>query len=187
MPLMNHSPAYRAAALRLVLLIAIAAPFTLTAAEPATLDPNLEPLRPWIGKTWKEQPKEGATNPKTDIARGERALNGKAVRILHSIDNGAYGGESIVMWDAKQRAVVYYYFTTAGFSTAGKMRFEEGKLLTHEQVSGEAGGVSEVRSTMAMQGDGTFRVATEYLKNGNGQPGREAVYREDAAAEVVFK
>jgi len=33
-----------------------------------------------------------------DVARWERALNGKAVRILHH-QSRVYGGESIVMWD----------------------------------------------------------------------------------------
>lgn len=156
------------------------------AAESGTLDPKLEPLRPWLGKTWKQQPNEPGAG-KIDVARWERALNGKAVRILHSIDNGAYGGETIVMWDRKKEAVVYHYFTTGGFTTNGTMKFEDGKMITHEHVSGEAGGVSEVRGTGTLQEDGTFRMKTEYLKNGKWQPGRDAVYREDAAAEVVFK
>ena len=62
-----------------IAIAALALPVALWAAEPASLDPHLEPLRPWLGKTWKEQPKESMSPAKTDITRLERALNGKAV------------------------------------------------------------------------------------------------------------
>lgn len=164
-----------------------AAPLVAVAAEQATLDPNLEPLRPWLGKTWKSDASQSGDKPKIDVARWERALNGKAVRILHSINDGEYGGETIATWDAGKKSVVYHYFTTAGFMTTGTMTFESGKLLTHEKVSGNAGGVSEVRGTGEIGADGTFRMKTEYLKDGKWQPGRDATYREDATATVVFK
>ena len=60
------------------------------AAEQGTLDPHLEPLRPWLGKTWKSEAAESGGKAKIDVARWERALNGKAVRILHSINDGEY-------------------------------------------------------------------------------------------------
>jgi hypothetical protein len=122
-----------------------------------------------------------------DVARWERALNGKAVRILHSINNGTYGGESIVMWDPEAKAVRYHYFTTAGFTTTGTMMFEGAKIVTHEKVSGAGDGIAEVRGTTQMNPNGTFQVKTEYLKNGSWGPGRDTTYREDPTATVVFK
>src|SRR6187401_2087948 len=80
----------------------------LAAADSAPVDSHLEPLRPLLEKTWKQVsgPKPGSTNqPAIDVARWERALNGKAVRILHSINDGVYGGESIIMWDDAKQAV----------------------------------------------------------------------------------
>ena len=169
-------------------LVAIcAAPLAAFSAEQGTLDPNLEPLRPWLGKTWKSDAAESGDKPKIDVARWERALNGKAVRILHSINDGEYGGETIVTWDAAKKAVVYHYFTTAGFTTNGTMTFDAGKVMTNEKVSGNAGGVAEVRGTGEITGDGTFRMKTEYLKDGKWQPGRDTTYREDASATVIFK
>ena len=165
----------------------VAAPLFGFSTEQAPLDSNLEPLRPWLGKTWKSEPSDAGDKAKIDVARWERALNGKAVRILHSINEGEYGGETIVTWDAAKKAVVYHYFTTAGFMTNGTMTFDGGKVLTNEKVSGNAGGVAEVRGTGEMTGDGTFRMKTEYLKDGKWQPGRDAVYREDASATVIFK
>jgi hypothetical protein len=163
-----------------------AAPLVAFSAEQGSLDPNLEPLRPWLGKTWKSESAEGE-KPKTDVARWERALNGKAVRILHSLNNGEYGGETIVTWDAAKKSVVYHYFTTAGFSTTGTMTFDAGKMVTHEKVSGNAGGVTEVRGTADIPTENSFRMKTEYLKDGSWQPARDATYRADATATVIFK
>ena len=161
---------------------------SLSAADLLRLDSHLEPLRPWLDKTWKSQFK----NPKgekvtTDVARWERALNGNAIRILHSVNDGVYGGESIVRWDEKKQAVVYHYFTTASFTTAGTMTFKDGKILTHEVVEGDADGISEVRATFGMNPDGTFQKRTEHLKNGAWQPATETTYREEPSAVVVFK
>ena len=161
---------------------------SLFAAEAPPLDPHLEPLRPWLGKTWKGEFKNSTPDkPTVDIARWERALNGKAVRVLHSINDGVYGGESIVTWDEKKQAVTYHYFTTAGFMTIGTMTFKAGKVLTHEVVTGSAGGITEVRGAYEMLPDGTFRVKTEHLKNGEWAAAREVTYREDPTASVVFK
>ena len=160
----------------------------IQAAETPTLDPHLEPLRPWLGKTWTGVFKNSTPEkPVLDIARWERALNGKAVRILHSINDGAYGGETLVMWDEAKQAVTFHYFTTAGFTTTGTMTFKDGKILTHEAVKGKADGVTEVRGTTEMRSDGTFLVKTDYLKNGEWQPARETVYQEAPSAKVVFK
>ncbi|MCH8013104.1 MAG: hypothetical protein IIA61_14375 [Candidatus Marinimicrobia bacterium] len=86
------------------------------------LSDHLKPFAPYIGKTWKGE-FVGSTpeKPIYDISRWERALNGNAIRIIHSVNNGQYGGESIVMWDAKKRSLVFWYFTTDGFYTQGTM------------------------------------------------------------------
>lgn len=170
------------------LLAACALASTLSAAEAPDLDSHLEPLRPWLGKTWRGEFKNSTPEkPVVDVSRWERALNGKAVRILHSINDGVYGGESIIVWDEKKKALAYYYFTTAGFMTTGTMTINAGKIISHEVVSGSAGGTSEVRATTEMRADGTYHVTAEYLKDGGWTIGRETTYKVDAAATVVFK
>jgi len=162
----------------------------LAAADGPALDSHLEPLRPMLEKTWKEFKEtkpDQATKPMIDVARWERALNGKAVRILHSINDGVYGGETIIMWDAAKQAVTYQYFTTADFMTKGTMTFKDGKILCHEVVTGNAGGITEVRAEFEMRKDGTYRIKAEHLKDGTWSTGREATYREDATAKVIFK
>jgi len=172
----------------LALVGAFSAALAIIAAESPSLDPRLEPLRPWLGKTWKGEFKSSTPDkPNVDVARWERALNGKAVRVLHSLNDGAYGGESIIMWDEKQQAVVYHYFTTGGFTTRGTMTFKDGKVLTHEVVTGNAGGIAEVKGTYEMRPDGTFHVKSEHLKNGEWSPGREVIYKEAPSASVIFK
>ncbi|MHC1767789.1 MAG: hypothetical protein AB9869_26545 [Verrucomicrobiia bacterium] len=173
--------------LLLSLIAALAAAFTALADEPS-LDAHLEPLRPLLEKTWTGQFKDSTPDkPMIDIARWERALNGKAIRILHSVNNGIYGGESLVMWDDNKRQVTFHYFTTAGFMTTGNMRFEQGKTISHELVTGNKEGVTEVRATSELRPDGTLHVRSEYLKNGEWMPGHEITYREDKEAKVVFR
>jgi hypothetical protein len=172
----------------LICLFTCGAALASSAAETSSLDSHLEPLRPLLDKTWKGTFKDSKPDkPTVDVARWERALNGKAVRLLHSINDGGYGGETIIIWDEKQKSVVYYYFTTVGYMTTGTMIFKDGKTITSEKVSGSAGGISEVRATSEILPDGGFHVNAEYLKDDKWTPGHEVTYREDASAKVVFK
>jgi hypothetical protein len=166
-----------------VLTTAIAA----APAERPTLNAHLEPLRPFL-KTWKGTFKNSTPEkPVIDIARWERALNGQAVRLTHSINNGSYGGETLIVWDEQKQGLVFYYFTTAGFMTTGTIEFKDGKVITHEDVKGSAQGITEVRGTSELRPDGKFFVKTEYRKDGEWSPGRETLYEEAPGAEVVFK
>jgi hypothetical protein len=173
---------------RAALVLALGFAFALAAAETAPLVKELEPFRPFLGKTWRGEFKNSTPeNPVVDVSRWERALNGQAVRVIHSINHGAYGGESFFRWDKDKAAFVFHYFTTAGFMTTGTATFTDGKLVSHEQVTGSANGVTEVRATSEFRADGTLFVKAEYRKNGEWSPGRETLYREDPKAEVKFK
>ncbi len=157
-------------------------------AEEPFLNPHLEPFRPLLGKTWKGTFKDSKPDkPVVDVARWERVLNGQAVRLLHSINDGVYGGETMFIWDNKKQSVVYYYFTTAGYMTVGTMQVKDGKILTHEEVQGEAGGVNELRGTNEILPGGKFHVKAEYLKDGQWALGHEVTYEEEPGGKVVFK
>ncbi len=172
----------------LILLSISAAAVNLSAADTPSLDPHLQPLQPLLEKTWKGVFKNSKPEkPTVDVMRWERALNGKAIRILHAINDGAYGGETIIRWDDQKQSVVYFYFTTAGFMTTGTMQFKDGKVLTHEVVSGNSGKTSEVRGTSEIQPDGSFHVSTEHHENGEWVPGHEVTYQQDASARVIFR
>lgn len=159
-----------------------------TEADLPKLDSHLEPLRPLLEKTWRGPFKNSKPDqPVIDIAHWERALNGRAVRILHSINNGVYGGETLIMWDEQKQSVVYHYFTTAGFDTEGTMTFKEGKITSTEKVQNDKDGTTEVRAVMDFLPMGGFHVKADYLTKGEWKLGHEADYKEDATAKVVFK
>lgn len=156
-------------------------------ASQGSLAAQLESLRPLIGKTWRSVPPADAAKPVVDVSKWERALNGQAVRILHSINDGVYGGESIVFWDAQKQSLVYYYFTTAGHYTQGTLAYKDGAYVGDEMVTGDSDGVTQVRSTTTILPDGRMHVKAEYLQKGTWTPGHEFFYVEDPAAQVIFK
>ena len=170
------------AALAVVCLAGVSASF---AAEPS---PHFAALKPMLGKTWRGAfPGAPADKPKTDVQRWEVALNGQAVRILHSINDGEYGGESLIVWDEEKRSLIFYYFTTAGFYTTGTASADGGALVTLETVKGNADGITEVKGVMRVLPDGRMHVKTQYLKNGSWTDGRDMHYVETPGAEVRFK
>jgi hypothetical protein len=172
----------------LAIALTASVPTVVLAADISSLDEHLEPLRPLLGKTYRGVFKNSKPeSPTVDVARWERALNGKAVRLLHSVNDGIYGGETIFVWDAKKQAVAFYYFTTAGYLTTGTLTSKDGVLLTKEEVAGNAGGVTEVKATSKLGAEGTLHVKSEYLKDGDWVPGHEITYQEDSSATVAFK
>ena len=67
----------------------------------------LKPFEPYIGKTFKGEFSNSIPDkPVYDISHWERALNGNAVRIMHSVNKGEFGGESIVMWDRNKESLI---------------------------------------------------------------------------------
>lgn len=147
-----------------------------------------DPFAPLLGKTWRGvfsgSPPE---KPVIDIARWELTLNGQAIRILHSINQGEYGGETIMVWDPAAQGLIYYYFTTAGFYTHGTVVVEDQKIITHEVVTGNQNGIQAVKGTSEVLQDGRLLVRTEHLQNGVWVPGRETYYVEAPEAEVRFR
>jgi hypothetical protein len=103
------------------------------------------------------------------------------------MNDGAYGGETLLIWDDPRKTVAFYYFTTQGFMTTGTLEVKDGKFITHEEVKGDANGVTEVRATSELIPDGKFHVRAEYLKNAKWTPGHECTYEEAPEAKVVFK
>jgi hypothetical protein len=175
---------------RLTLVVLSAAvvassPIRVAAAE---LSPQLAPLKPLVGKTWRGVfPESKPDKPVVDVSRFEVALNGQAVRNLHSINDGSYGGETLIVWDKEKQAIVYYYFTTGGFYTTGTMKEEDGALVTHELVKGEADGISEVKAVFRLLPDGRLHAKTRYLKQGQWVDARDMHYVETPTAVVKFK
>ena len=175
--------------IRPVFLAALLATLALpAAARPVELEPHLLPFKPLVGKTWRGVfPNSKPDKPVVDVSRFEVALNGQAVRSLHSINDGQYGGESLMVWDKEKQAVVFYYFTTGGFYTTGTIQAEDGGFVSHEIVKGDADGVTEVKAAFRVLPDGRLHVHSEYLKQGKWVEGRDVHYVEAPDAKVKFK
>jgi hypothetical protein len=173
---------------RMTWMLAASAAFVAGALPAAELDPRLAPLQPLVGRTWRgELSPPGAAKPVVDVHRFELVLNGRAVRSLHSINDGEYGGETLFVWDDEKKSVVYTYFTTAGFYTTGTLQPEGGALQFHEIVRGTTSGVREVKSTSRVLPDGRLHVKSRHLKDGQWLDGHEVHYVEDPKAVVRFK
>ena len=158
------------------------------AAETGKLNEHLEVLRPFLGRTWRGEMKNSTPEkPVVDVARWERALNGQAVRVLHSINAGEYGGETLIFWSAEKKSLVYHYFTTAGFQTEGVATVDGTRITTSEKVLGNASGITEVKAVTELRADGAMAKTSEYLKDGKWVPGNAATYREDPKSDVVFR
>ncbi len=183
-----RSPSFFAALAVVTVLVSSGMSTSVQAAEP-TLSEQLEPLRPFVGKTYRGTFADSTPeNPKIDIQRWERALNGQAIRIVHSINDGDYGGETLIVWDREQEKLVYYYFTTAGFYTHGTFTVEDGgKYSAHEHVTGNTNGITEVRSSGEVLPNGTLRGRSQYLKDGTWIDGHQIDYVEAPEAEVRFR
>ena len=156
-------------------------------SEYVPLHPRLEAFRPILGITFKgEFANSTPEKPVTDVIRYERILNGQAIRSMHSLNDGMYGGETIYRWDKDQETIVFHYFTTEGFMTTGTFKLERGRFTAYEEVAGAAGGVMEVRSTGVFTAE-RMEVSSEYLKAGEWEQGHAGVYVPDPDAEIVFK
>ena len=157
-------------------------------AEDLFLQEELEPLRKYIGTTWKGIMQESdPDNVSIDIQHWERILNGTALRITHSINDGIYGGETIIFWNKELESLAYYYFTTAGFFTKGTMLIEGKAYIATESVTGNEQGITEVISISEILDDGSMRVTSEFFKNGEWVDGHIINYNEAPDEKVIFK
>ena len=152
------------------------------------LSKNLKPFQVFISKTFKgEFANSTPEKPVYDISHWERALNGNAIRIMHSVNNGEYGGESIVIWDTKKESLVSWYFTTAGFYTQATLHFEDEKLISIEDVTGNENGITQVKAIIEIFPDGNMLNSSKYFMNGNWVDGHKIHYKEKPDAQVIFK
>ena len=125
-------------------------------------------------------------DPVFDVSRWERVLNGKALRTVHSINEGEYGGESIIFYDTTKQALVFYYFTTANFHTTGTLEIiDENTFAAYEDVTGNENGITKVKSVSKLLGD-KMMVSTSYLKNGEWTKEQSRTYTRSNKT-VVFK
>ena len=141
---------------------------------------KLTVFSPFIG-TWKAQ----FDDDTTDVSNWEWIMGGKALRIMHSINDGNYGGEALLHWNTDKEAITYRYVTTATFYTEGTITPTENGFDAHEIVFGNMGGITETRSSYSLE-EGEMRVWSQFLKDGEWAEKTQATYVKAADAEVRF-
>ena len=149
---------------------------------------HLKPFEPYIGKTFKgEFANSTKEKPIFDISYWERILNGMAIKITHSVNNGEYGGESIITYNVEKNSLVSSYFTTAGFTTNAVMHFEDSKLISLENVTGNENGITKVKAIFEFLENGDLKNSSKYLINNEWVDGHIIYYKEDPQAKIIFK
>lgn len=162
--------------------------FASSAAEPV-LHAELEIFRPFLNSHWEGDLTEpGKEQKMIDRSSWSRALNGQAIKTVHSINDGEYGGETMIFWDQKQKKIAYYYFTTAGFYTHGTMTYNPAtqSIEALENVENNAQGITQVRSHSVLDKSGKLKISSEYLQNGKWVKGHGALYKRVPHTEVKF-
>jgi len=174
--------------IRLV-LFGFASAFSCHAApEQGILIPQLESFRPFLNIYWRGDLNQGQAKRAVDVSLWQRTLNGTAIKMIHSLNDGEYGGETLLFWDKNTNSLKYFYFTTAGFYTQGSMTFDahSGTLIAEEVVNGNPNGISKVRSTSKLSPD-KLMTQSEYLQNGQWVKGHSAIYHPDPNAVMKFQ
>ena len=135
-------------------------------AKGAPFVEQLAIFEPYLG-TWEAVFEEKDGKPTVvDVSHWEKTLNGTTLRTLHSINDGMYGGESLIFFDKTKQQLVFYYFTTAGFYTQGTIDvLSDNSFVAYEAVTGNKDGITQVKSTSTMSPE-KLTVSTSYLKKG---------------------
>ena len=142
------------------------------------------PFAPMIGRSWRGTGTAGAGVE--DIQRWDWAIGGHAVRVVHSVNGGAYAGETLIFRDRESGDYIFHYFTTGGFHTTGTMTPSgPGAFEIDETVHGAAG-IKRLRTSAALGADGVYRVRSSTERDGQWVEAGGFDYREDPSVTPVM-
>ncbi len=147
------------------------------AADKAEAYEPMAPFAKLAGKAWRGEGVGPNGQPVVDIARYEFILGGRAFQSTHRLENGSYGGRTIIFYDEGAKKHIFHYFTTAGFHTTGEITPSEDGFTAVEKVEGHDA-FAEVHSK-AVYGDGTIRIVSSHVTHdGVKSEGEGLLYRE---------
>jgi len=151
------------------------------------LSEHLIEMKPFIGNTYKgdfiNSTKE---NPMYDVLSFERALNGNAIKVIHSVNNGEFGGETMVMWNPEKRGLQSWYFTSAGSLIIQNVQIKKNTFISIENVERNQNGITKVKTIIEVfHGDQIIK-RTKYLMNNLWKDGSETLYNKVNGLKPVF-
>ena len=151
------------------------------------LSDHLTGLKPFIGNTYKGNfINSTIENPMIDVLSFERALNGNAVKVIHSVNNGEFGGETIVMWNPEKEGLQSWYFTSAGSLTMQNVQIKKDTFISIEDVSGNQNGITKVKTIIEVLHGNQIQKRTKYLINNLWKDGNEIIYKKVNDLKPIF-
>ena len=157
-----------------------------TKSEPPLSDHLIE-MKPFIGNTYKgdfiNSTKE---NPMFDVLSFERALNGNAIKVIHSVNNGEFVGETMVMWNPEKGGLQSWYFTSAGSLTIQNVQIRKNTFISIENVERNQNGITKVKTIMEVLNEDQIKKRTKYLMNNMWKDGSETLYNKINGLKPVF-
>ena len=151
------------------------------------LSEHLIAMKPFIGNTYKgnfiNSTKE---NPMIDILSFERALNGNAVKVIHSVNKGEFGGETMVMWNPEKEGLQSWYFTSAGSLTIQNVQIKKDTFISIENVERNQNGITKVKTIIEVLHGNQIKKRTKYLMNNLWKDGSETIYNKVNDHKPVF-
>ena len=147
-----------------------------TKSEPPLSDHLIE-MKPFIGNTYKgdfiNSTKE---NPMFDVLSFERALNGNAIKVIHSVNNGEFGGETMIMWNPEKEGLQSWYFTSAGSLTIQNVQIKKDTFISTQNVERNKNGITKVKTIIEVLHGNQIKKRTKYLMNNLWKDGSETIY-----------
>ena len=157
-----------------------------TKSEPPLSDHLIE-MKPFIGNTYKgdfiNSTKE---NPMFDVLSFERALNGNAIKVIHSVNNGEFVGETMVMWNPEKGGLQSWYFTSAGSLTIQNVQIKKDTFITIENVEKNQNAITKVKTIIEVLHGNQIKKRTKYLMNNLWKDGSETIYKKVYDHKPVF-
>lgn len=149
-----------------------------TSETKQSLRSELMPFAPYVGKRWRgEFSNSTPEKPAVDVSSWQVALQGQAIRITHSLNEGEYEGETFIVFNGDNQQLEFFYFTTAGFYTKGRAEFDGNSFVSYETVTGNDSGITEVKAEVTLEDEKTMVHQAHYLKQGKWVKGHSARYR----------
>ena len=125
-------------------------------------------------------------NPMFDVLSCERALNGNAIKVIHSVNNGEFVGETMVMWNPEKGGLQSWYFTSAGSLTIQNVQIKKDTFISIENVARNQNGITKVKTIMEVLNEDQIKKRTKYLMNNMWKDGSEIVYNKVNSLKPVF-
>jgi len=152
------------------------------------LSKHLSGLQNFIDKKFKgEFYNSTKEKPLFDVIHFERILNGSAICISHSVNDGEYGGKYIIIWNSDIGKVESYYFSTGGEIRVSKARIHNEEIIIEDDYLKNKNGIKKVKKTYKLNDIGYLENHIEYLMNNLWVKTYEINYVENDSVKIIFQ